>query len=206
MPIIDPIIPKLTKRRLFASKVGSPHVFTLASRRRDWHRYAIAYKLSADAEVDRLMAGDMVGDDAACLPALFLYRHWVELSLKGMLADAGVVLDLDDVVPAWHPLVPLWEKLRGHYKVIDSKAADDEWMDRTEELIAEMDSLDSSSFTFRYPVDKRGAPAISGPRRMDVEHLKDVMEEFEMVLDGIASQLIEYVGYKRDMEREIGAW
>lgn len=202
MPTINPDIPTLTSRQLFDIPESACFVYSLgAAHRGDWHRYAVAYKLAADAQVDHLVGENGMGDDAACLPALFLYRHYVELSLKGMLLDAGVLLDLTDSIPCWHPLKPLWKKLRHQLDLIE-KQDDAEWLDRAETLIHELDSLDPQSFAFRYPVTKAGAPSFPIAHQVDIEHFRDVIEEVELVFDGISSQLGHYVDMKYEMQRE----
>lgn len=202
MPTIDPDIPTLTSRQLFDIPKSARFVYSLgAARLWDWHRYAFAYKLAADTQVDHLVGENGSSDDTACLPALFLYRHYVELSLKGMLLDAGVLLDLTDSIPGWHPLKPLWKRLRDQLHLIE-KQDDDEWLDRAEALMYELDSLDPQSFAFRYPVTKAGEPSLQIAHQVDIEHFRDVMEELELVFDGISSQLGHYVDLKHEMQRE----
>jgi len=199
MPLIDPDLPRLTKRKLFDVRDDSPHVLLVGSFG-DWHTYAFGYKNAADVVVERLVKLHRVSE-VAVLAVLFLYRHYVELSLKGMLLDAGELLRQDEQAPIGHPLTPLWMKLRDRLNKIE-RQNDPEWLDRAETLIREFDSLDYSSYTFRYPVDKKGAPNSPPSRTVDIDHFRKVMDELEMVLGGIAAWLDNYVGIKREMDAE----
>src|SRR5690242_20117135 len=108
MPAIDITIPKLTKRRLFDVANTTETVFFINGSRQDWTLFAMGYKHAADAVVRGLLTGNEPITEAVCLPALYLYRQFVELSVKGMLRDAGELLYMDDQPPGIHPLVPLW--------------------------------------------------------------------------------------------------
>jgi hypothetical protein len=147
-------VPRLTSRKLFDIPEGSQHTFIVGSEHSDWHRYAVGYKTAGDVVAQRLIELHRVSE-AACLPALFLYRHYVELALKGMLLDAGELLNVEEQAPTSHPLTPLWRNLRRRIAKIERQNAED-WLDRAEQLIQELDSLDERSFTFRYPVNTAG--------------------------------------------------
>jgi hypothetical protein len=49
--------------------------------------------------------------------------------------------------------------------------------------------LDRSSFTFRHPVNKLGAPLLPAPRKLDIEHFQSVMDQLEFILSGTAACL-----------------
>ena len=196
MPRFNFEVPKLTKRKLFdiASSSTIVHVGWMEGR---WHEYAFGYQHAAELLVDRLINGRHVSP-AAGLAVLYLYRHSVELSLKGMLQDAGDVLDQNELPSGRHPLKPLWAKLRTRMNEISSGNSED-WLDRAGELIAELDSVDEGSFTFRYPVDKSGSTKLPSSHTVDIENFKSVMDELYLILDGCGAWLENYVDIARDM-------
>lgn len=198
MPEIE--LPRLTERKLFDVPPESRRRFFVGSSQGDWSRYALGYKNAADLIAGRLVDLDRV-TEAACLPALFLYRHFIELSLKGMLLDAGELLNVSELARKGHSLSPLWVALRTRIEAIQT-ANSDEWLDRAERLIAEFDQLDGSSFTFRYPVDLSGTPNLPVSHSVDIAHFADVMDELEMILEGIGAWLDSYLDIKRDMDAE----
>lgn len=194
-------IPALTKRQLFEVKDDSPNVFTIGEFHRGWSPFALGYKHAADVLVEALIDRDWV-TEVVCLPVLFLYRQYAELSLKGMLVDAGELLYTDDQPPGIHPLVPLWNDLRTRIAKIEGTDSGG-WMNRAEVLIRELDSFDPTSYTFRYPVNKKGEPNLPS-FRVDIGHFRDVMDELEMVLNGIAAWLGNIVDMKHEMESDAG--
>jgi hypothetical protein len=101
-----------------------------------FNNFAIAdsFKLAGDILVDaiplRAEACDVV------LPAMFNYRHALELYLKATLPDSAKE----------HKLWPLWEKLRVHLEQVYRTHAPA----GVEQLISEFDDHDSGSTAFRY--------------------------------------------------------
>src|SRR6185312_139307 len=103
------------------------------------------------------------------LPVAFLYRHALELALKALIWDG------DDIaratckrVPSGHRgpagpthdlerLLPFAEHIMSQYAF---KWSDPEigWSN-AKELIAEFNEIDPGSYTFRYPMTKKGDPS-----------------------------------------------
>lgn len=122
--------------------------------------------------------------------------------VKGMLIDAGELVD-DATLPSnTHPLTDHWVVLRKRLDKIDPQTNSPYWANRAEILVRELDSLDASSFTFRYPVNRKGDPNLTSSRSVDITNVREVMEELAMVLGGIGVWLYNYLGIKRDMESE----
>jgi len=199
MPIIEPRQP--TDRKLFDVPGGSTRSFSLGARSQDWHLYAGGYKLAADRLVSQLTEHG-THTDYVCIPILFLYRHYVELYLKALLRDVGELLDASEELPLIHPLLPLWRRLRTRLVAFDP-GNDSAWNDRAEALVAELDSMDAGSFTFRYPEDREGTVTIKPALAVDIFHFRDVLAELELVLNGADGYVAEYLGVKRDHDDEV---
>jgi hypothetical protein len=195
MPILSYTPFTLTNRKLFDVPSASRSVFFVGAS--DWHRLAAGFKNAADILVERLTK-DGRAVESVSTAALFQYRHSVELSLKGMLLDAGEVLDVPDLAPSSHPLLPIWVKLRQRMVQVGDPGSD-AWLDRAEELIRELDSIDSGSFAFRYPVDTRGIPQLP-PFGVDMAHFRSVMDELTLILNSCGDWLDAHVGWKREMD------
>ena len=198
MPVFEPRRP--TNRKLFDVPEGSTRSFVLGSWSPDWHLWVAGYKLAADRLVSHLTEHG-TRFDYVCIPILFLYRHFVELYLKALLRDVGELLETSEAVQFSHPLLPLWKKLRARLVSFDPRN-DSAWNDRAESLIAEMDSLDASSFTFRYPENKAGAVTIPA-LKIDMFHFKDVLAELEFVLTAADGYVSEYLDLQRDHDDEV---
>jgi hypothetical protein len=124
----------------------------------------------------------------------------VELSLKAILIDLDELADVLEKLPDRHMLGPLWHQVRQALLEYDPRQ-ESAWLDRAESLIGELDRLDPYSFAFRYPIDKVGTPALA-PMRVSMEHVRDVMNEMSVVLDGAGAYLSERIQLKRDLESE----
>ena len=198
MPIYEPR--QITNRPLFQATGDPNRDVMIGTAHPDWHRFAYGYKSAAEMLVARL-TGHGMALESACRPILFLYRHSVELTLKALLIDLGDLTDSPEAAPDKHPLTPLWKKLRERILAYDP-GQDSPWLDRAGFLISELDRLDPSSFSFRYPVGKDGLPLIAFGETISIEHFADVMRELWMVLDGAAAMLDEHIQLKRDMEEE----
>ena len=144
------------------------------------------YRRAADflikqAEEDYYLSGSLV------YPIIFLYRHYLELELKYVLVTygpyAGQTADWEN-----HDLEVLWPKVRA---VIDrfGTEEDKEGTDAVEVCIIEMAKIDRYSFTFRYPVTKRGQPLSLEFESLDLANLRETMEKIRNFFLGVDGQL-----------------
>lgn len=166
----------------------------------DWHRISSGYKAAADALVNHLTERARI-TESACIPILFLYRHYIELSLKGLLQDIGELVDAQEPLSQRHPLLPLWDRFRERLRAYDA-SQDPTWLDRAAEIIAEMDRFDAGSFAFRYPVDKAGRSMLVRNQTVDIGQFQDVIAELAIVLDGASAMLGEHVQLKLAMQSD----
>lgn len=195
MPHFEP--PHITSRKLFEAGEDPQRALALGTSTPDWYDFAYGYKNAADLLVSRLNDRGVLAEHV-CLPILFLYRHYVELSLKAILIDLDELADILAKLPDKHLVLPLWKQVRDALLDFDPSQESD-WLDRAEALIAELDQLDPQSFTFRYPVDKSGAVTLA-PMLVNMEHVRDVMGELAIVLDGAGAYLSEHIQLKRELE------
>lgn len=131
--------------------------------------------------------------DGLIYPALFSFRHYLELTMKDSLNHftnsyssqvAKEVQDRD------HSLKNLWKAL---LPFIESG----EEVDIMQKLIYEVNNIDPTSETFRYPyeVDENGnkrLPHIDQTRLNDVVKLKSLMLKMYRFLDGINSLAYDF--------------
>lgn len=134
------------------------------------------YKLAADLMVQQSNQGSY--ERAALVyPIVFNYRHFIELSLKYIIATYGGTVGIE---PNWetHELETLWKTFIQVLNKFGHKDPDgtDEIMS---EIIAEFAKVDERSFSFRYPVDKQGKTIPLGHEELDLNALADVMKGLE---------------------------
>ncbi|HUS11985.1 MAG TPA: hypothetical protein VMZ30_16085 [Pyrinomonadaceae bacterium] len=153
-----------------------------------WSIYADGYRRAADALVDRV-EGE-APDDAFLLPIVFLYRHFVELTLKDLLLRLVSLCDIviDPKQITTHKLMPLWKLVRAHLNCIRPEMHDEEIVPALDKLITELSGLDPDSMHFRYAADREFANMVL-PRSLSMEHLRSTMEKiyngFAYIEEGI---------------------
>jgi hypothetical protein len=171
--------------------------------------YAYMYRESAERLID--LACDAPGLlNVHAMPAVFLFRHYVELSLKDMIGDARVLDDQQRGFPDTHGLARLWSELRILLRRIGSEDGNDNVVlhDVVEQMIAELDRADPGSMAFRYPRGRQeaGRPPLLADdyEYFDMRAFRDQARRLVHFIDGSSTQLDEWVGIKRYLEREYG--
>lgn len=154
-----------------------------------WDIYAAGYKDAADALV-KVLLDRKAPLDSVVYPLVFLYRQALELELKLILPCARRLAEKEPVSNHDHRLMPLWTELRTLLDRLDPRDDDPE-IPAIEEVIRQLDAVDSGSFSFRYPTSKKGEVALPELRHINVRHLGEVMDSVLMMLGGIYSLLGE---------------
>jgi hypothetical protein len=159
-----------------------------------WTRLVLmadGYREAADKLVTAV-AADTVLQSTVVYPIIFLYRHFLELELKYVLATYGSHFDKE---ADWksHCLRELWQKVR---RVIEEVGggADDGANDAVEACILEMAEADPMSSSFRYPFEKDGKPMVLAFEAVDLENLRQTMTKisnFFSGLDGLLDKMTE---------------
>ncbi|CAM3121638.1 hypothetical protein EJ082_15130 [Brevundimonas diminuta] len=114
-------------------------------------------------------------------PAIFLYRQYIELSLKHVIGAYGPKVG---VAPNWtsHDLLRLWDL----YKKVGAAlgAPPDVGDAGAEAVINVFAAADPGSFSYRYPVDRSGRPTALAFTRYSPRVMIDVMEGLSTYLWG----------------------
>ena len=160
------------------------------------------FKEAADKVVDSL-AATKERMDVFFFPVVYLYRHAIELNLKGLVND-GIYLqilkddqELQDIL-ASHNLHSLWSKVRLVLKEVWPDG-DDEDVDAVEKIILEFHQADRSGQRLRYSQDKQGKPHTGTlPYRVDLVVLKQTMERLFRFLSGCSMGLDEAKNWLND--------
>jgi hypothetical protein len=133
--------------------------------------YAVAYRNAAHnliAHREQLGAGEI--DQAAC-PIIFLFRHSVELYLKGMVYRLSRLsvddTELQQVLPRlWreHSLMRLLSMAQPVLTAMRQKLplALRDFDEEDLEFLSDLDRIDPGSYSFRYPVASSGGPSLPG--------------------------------------------
>lgn len=177
--------------RLFVAPGRRPDEGRLASHA--WTRLVLmadGYREAAERLVDAA-AADTGLQGTVVYPVIFLYRHFLELELKYVLATYGRHFD-EEADWKSHSLMDLWEKVRPIIEMAGSGTDDRGANDAVEACIREMSVADPMSFSFRYPVAKGGRPMVLAFETVDLGNLRKTMRKIANYfggLDGLLDQL-----------------
>ena len=149
--------------------------------------YAAHFKKAADQLVLSIDSNHGHIADTLINPAIYLYRHSIELSLKAILFknyfDQKLKLEKVKEKLEGHNLQSLWDKvnneIRANYGFINTQAHKNE-LKKLGELISELNLTDIGSMNYRYPFDKELVEFVQGDGKehygIDYIHM---MNEFE---------------------------
>lgn len=153
------------------------------------------YKKAADLMVEA--AGScQLSRDALVFPIIFNYRQFLELSLKSQLAAFGPTVGIE---PNWtsHDLAKLWAEFSA---MLDHFGTDDP--DEVDPVIGtiilEFDKIDPKSYSYRYPVDRKGNPVPVAYSDLHLPTLANVVQGaagYFKGCDGYLSSLVEASPY-----------
>jgi hypothetical protein len=168
-----------------------------------WVGYIEGYRMAGDILVDRVRAtrGDQ---DFLVYPIVFVYRHYVELSLKHL---RELLLHLEDQsvrMSNEHDLRVLWQECR----VLLEKVFPDEPRERLDvagSIVQQLGGVDERSFAFRYPGNQEGASYIPGDLVLfNLGHFSKQIGKLADLFAGYSEAATVYLQDKREMESEYG--
>jgi len=183
--------------RVFAPATTWEHSACLNGFPNVWAFYALGYKRAADILVGEF-AEMSRGRDPLVFPIVFLYRQFLELSLKDLIRQARCYLECSTAFPAMHELDKLWRKFCSLLSEINSDAVTDE-MRQIERLIDEFCAIDPISQAFRYPEDKQGNPSLPNMNDINVVNVRDVVSKMALLLECVDAMVEQYQSAKNDI-------
>ncbi len=170
-----------------------------------FYGYCTGYKESADRLiVDAISSKDTSRLDSVVFPAFFLYRQFIELSLKQAILQfsggnyAERVLTLKQLN---HDLIAMWKEF---IKVLPEARDQRErtTLEVVEKYIEEFSTIDRSSFSFRYPITKDLKPIFGEEQRINLRHVKERMDELESFFSGAEAYMDELRTSENEMRAE----
>lgn len=166
-----------------------------------WTIYAHGYLEAARILVAHVGETKM-WQDTLVYPIVFLFRQYVELTLKHLIVTTGELVnseqspgDKHPLGPLWHRLAPLQTEMEARMSQVVLNHAEREEVGR---ILGEFDALDVASYAFRYPVDNKGAPSLpTHLRHLNLRRFRDAMDRLAHLLDRLvtgADYFYDYYG------------
>lgn len=149
------------------------------------------YKRAADLMV-AASSDDSPMRDMLVFPIIFNYRQFLELALKYQIATYGAAVGIE---PVWntHFLDRLWERFLEMLKCYGTQDPD-EADPVVGEIILEFAKIDPDSYSYRYPVDRKGNPIPVAYSDLHLPTLADVM-------NAVAGYFTGCDGYLSDLSK-----
>lgn len=165
-----------------------------------WGTYADGFRRLGDVGV-AYVEDKQIDQDSLVYAVLFSYRHYIELSLKGLIRDARRLLDEQGGAPEGHKLMNLWNTARPLLLRIEPKGR--ATLDNAGECISRFAAFDPNSETWRYPVTTDGAPTLPEDLlHVNLRQVRDVVTRLAGFLDAAEAQISALMEYKWDAEEE----
>jgi len=166
-------------------------------------QYGEHYKEAADALITSAINRNIYVDRAV-YPAVFMYRQYLELTLKDIIWRTRRIEHDGQGFPKIHSLDCLWSEakrlLQQHYGAECPKE-----VEYVGQCIAEFHTYDPNSTAFRYPYDARSGSILAGLARINVRHLMETMGRIGNFLSCIASDIAERLDWCAEMERDMAS-
>jgi hypothetical protein len=162
--------------------------------------YAQSFKDAADTVVVSVEQGQRSADSVG-LAVCFLYRHYVEMMLKGLIC----LLSGRPDYPKHHRVADLWKESKPLLETVfpeGEKSA----IDAVAVVINEIAKLDPCGEAFRFGLKKSGEPTLSERIEISLTNLRDVMNGLDGFLSGSYDAAGESRQFDADIELEIQEW
>ena len=152
-------------------EAGSDAFFAEAAGERNY-RLLRGYKRAGDILIRNAMS-ERYDRDSLIFPALFNYRHYVELALKAIIEDHGAIAGVS-LTSKNHRLPDLW-KLFVKIATEFGNDCSDSAAKAVGHCIDELASIDAGSTAFRYARNQKGSIPSLPTCGIDLVRLHDVM-------------------------------
>lgn len=155
-------------------------------------RYATAYYDSAEVLFEKFVnsPGENAILDGTGITMCFLYRHFVELSIKHLYVKFVCTTEEEykAILEKGHNLYELWHATKPKLSELKKRVGSSVDIGILEHYIMEFDRFDKDSMTMRYPIKKDLKP-MNGSTRLDIINLHARVNELYGAFEGIANDL-----------------
>jgi len=162
--------------------------------------YAVGYKEAGDSVIASVEARGIAAD-LAVYPACFLYRHYLELMLKGLIRIGNQLRDRTADYPKHHRIRELWETCR---PLLEEACPDGDPADTitVEKCILEFAAIDPSGEAFRFGEHHDGNPSLKGRIQFSLANMRDVMNRLSGFLEGSYDYMDELLQFRAGTDSE----
>ena len=151
------------------------------------------FKRAGDCVIQEAVGDSSRIRDWLFYPAAYLYRHYIELSLKNLILDGSEVLDrtlLRNALDS-HDLRSLWREVRRILEAVWPHG-EPSTLHAAEQIILEFHRIDPTGQGFRYAANKTGGPFLGElPQAFCLQNLAQTMDGLHNFLEGALCGITE---------------
>jgi len=173
-----------------------------------WAVYAMGYKTAADALVAEVVERNGY-PDLLVFPILYLYRHYLELSIKSHIKDAQKLLNVPTLTKMnvherrvaaaqGHDILALWRYSISLVQKIHPDV-DQVLLDVATRIIEAFDEIDHGGDACRFPESLQDTPNLTQLSEVNLRALRDDMRKAEIVMTQIEG-VIDYEFDRRELQ------
>jgi hypothetical protein len=162
--------------------------------------YADGYKRAAELVCEHACT-DRGELDVLVYPVVFLYRHYIELTLKMLLEDASELTDAPQKPKPSHKLPGLWAQVESLLAQAfpEPENAPPPCL---KEVIQAFAELDPGATAFRYPTTREGDQSLDGISYINLAQFQEQLRPAIEFLEGAGAGVSHYLDEKRSYERD----
>ncbi len=167
------------------------------------YSYAVAYWSAGDILVNNALEGEKDKRDSLFYPICFMYRHFIELTLKQLIIYAEEFYEKTEILSyevrkytkpkkqleATHSLENLVNRLIDVLICVSEEHFDDE----IKKTILEFHSIDPVGQTFRYPTNRKHEKSFSQVQNFNIATIKAEINKVAEYFMGIDAYLEHYM-------------
>lgn len=153
--------------------------------------------LDAAHELASTMRRNEAPIDIVIYPALYMYRHGLELGFKALLATYHYEFEHEDKAFWGHSLGDLWQELRPLMEPIDVLGFPDEAayfegeaIQYIGECVKVIHSVDPNGEHARYDTDRAGGQTLRSVRRVNLDIFEDMCKMTALWMNAVLSQRV----------------
>jgi len=180
----------------------------------DWIIYARGYKNALINLIDSLILIKeiTIKENELIFPILNLYRHFIELMLKQIIAEYNTYKKCKIIIPLTiHNLYNLWADCENNVKsilndIVNKTIVSEKFVmipelnnndiDYIEEIIIQINDYDKNSDSFRYPIFKDGKQTLINEFERDLIDFKEEIHKVDEILDKKSSNFLFFINHE----------
>lgn len=186
---IDDVVWPDVARKCFVG--GGPHDmnacvdWVLGSGFTGMQAYIDGYRNAAEALFEHAAGCQRMSPELLLFPLAFLWRHHIELALKGIIILGKEIAGEEGSFDPGHRLTLLWRQAKPY--IVHQGDPDAPELAHIEENIADFSAIDPHADGFRYPMNRKGdAPSLAGaPQTVSVRKLHEATLAISNFLDAV---------------------